>query len=78
MAQDYKGVRPETLVRKIDGVPQGEHGKSSKAEGLFLVATTSDLPDASTLPEGCVVYDSLTNQLKIVVGGAYKVSQTYS
>ena len=72
MGQDYTGVRPESIVRKIDGTAQGEHGKSSKSYGLVKAYATADLPTASTLPEGSLVIDSTTNSLKVVIGGVYK------
>jgi len=76
--QDYKGVRPESTVRKIKGVVQAEGGIQSKATGLILVAATADLPDPAKLPEGSTVFDSTESKMKIVVAGAYISSAVYS
>ena len=72
MTQDYTGVRPETLVRTIDGHAQGEHGKSSKSYGLVKAYATADLPAASSLPNGTLVIDSTAVKLMVVIAGAYK------
>jgi hypothetical protein len=72
MGDEYKGVPAETKITKI-----GDHAQaavnSNKSEGLIgLYATTAELPTASTLTNGTLVYDEQAAKLYIVTSGSYK------
>jgi len=71
MSGEYKGVRPEQRVRKIDGHAQGLTG-NNKADGLVKIyTTTASLPDPASIPDGTVVIDSEASELLVVIAGAF-------
>lgn len=71
MPGEYKGVRPEQKIRKIDGHAQSlTH--NNKADGLIKIyATTASLPSAADLPNGSILIDEQASELLVVVGGAF-------
>lgn len=71
MPGEYKGVRPEQKITKIDGHTQA-FTHNNKADGAFKVyAATADLPAADTLPNGTILIDAQASELLVVVAGAY-------
>lgn len=71
MPGEYKGVRPEQKVLKIDGHAQSlTH--NNKSDGILKIYdTTAELPAADTLPNGTIIIDAQASELLVVVAGAY-------
>jgi len=66
-------VRPVTRVKKINGTAQGETGRSRKTEGLVKIfANAAALPDPTSLPDGCLVFDKNDTQLLINIDGVWE------
>jgi hypothetical protein len=66
-------VREEVDVQVIGGVARGQGGKGGRSLGLISLKATTDLPDASKLPDGSLVYDLTAAKLKIVVAGTWVI-----
>ncbi len=64
-------VRPETKIRKINGIPQAEGGKSADSQGMLGLYATGSLPDATNLPDGCLAVDTTLQHLVYTSSGAW-------
>ncbi len=64
-------VRPEQNVKLFNKLAFGEGGILKRSTGLIPLFATAALPDATNLPDGVVVIDITTNQLKYTRTGSW-------
>ena len=64
-------VRPETNVRKVGPVARGTGGKGSQLVGLVDQKLTADMPTASDVGDGVLLYNLTTSKLQITISGSW-------
>jgi hypothetical protein len=64
-------VRPEHKIRKIGKVARGTGGRGSDLVGIVDLVESSDLPSASVVGDGVLIYNLTSGKLQITVSGSW-------